>query len=195
MLLIGLSFGLGFLRKLIHAGRKPNSQPSRATDRNRLSFATPRGNCTQIITPGNRKATGNDIWQSHPLAPVGDPYIVEPALYIAPDTPDNGGTPHFPTAIKGGVNNSGVWTNAQPLLIPGMDPPPPGTVDHSEASRCQRVDVSGVGWVLSSEYCKAEFTWDVSSLGLKPGTYLAEFVIHDGDTDRGVGCIDITITP
>jgi hypothetical protein len=40
----------------------------------------------------------------------------------------------------------------------------------------------------------AEFIWDVNSLGLKPGQYLAEFVIHDGDRDRGVGCVAITIT-
>jgi hypothetical protein len=29
----------------------------------------------------------------------------------------------------------------------------------------------------------------------KPGTYIAELVIWDGDEDRAVGCITINITP
>jgi hypothetical protein len=34
----------------------------------------------------------------------------------------------------------------------------------------------------------------VSAMQLAPGTYMAEFVIHDGDLDRAVGCITISIT-
>jgi hypothetical protein len=39
----------------------------------------------------------------------------------------------------------------------------------------------------------AEYVWNVNSLGLSPGTYDAEFVIHDGDKDRGIGCVTIVI--
>ena len=46
---------------------------------------------------------------------------------------------------------------------------------------------------VSSQAYTGEDIWDVSSLGLAPGTYIAEFVIHDGDRDRGVGCVTIVI--
>ena len=51
-----------------------------------------------------------------------------------------------------------------------------------------------MGAMLMEKF-STEFIWDVASLGLKPGTYLAEFVIHDGDHDRAVGCVVITIDP
>jgi len=115
----------------------------------------------RITMPGDRTAT----------APDG--YLWEPALYIAPQTAENGGTPHFPTIVKGDYDNN--MTNGPGLSASGMDPPPAGSV-------------------LSEQYT-AEFIWDVSSLGLAAGTYTAEFVIHDGDTDRGVGCVTIVIVP
>jgi hypothetical protein len=59
------------------------------------------------------------------------------------------------------------------IEVPGMDPAPAGTK-------------------LSERYT-TEDIWDVSALGLKPGTYSAEFVIHDGDRDRAIGCVTITI--
>jgi hypothetical protein len=120
-----------------------------------------------ITAPGDRTAK----------APDG--YLWEPALYIAPDTAENGGTPHFPQYILG-------WYNANPpppgtrvpsggnMQVPGMDPVPPGTK-------------------LSETYT-TEYIWSVFDLGLAPGTYTAEFVIHDGDRDRGVGCVTIVIT-
>jgi hypothetical protein len=123
-------------------------------------------NTGAVTTPGNRTAT----------APDG--YLWEPALYIAPQTAENGGTPHFPQVIKGNYDNNvtsicGIFGGAG--FVPGMDPPPPGS--------------------MITETNVAEFIWDVSSLSLPPGTYTAEFVIHDGDVDRGVGCIEIVITP
>jgi hypothetical protein len=45
---------------------------------------------------------------------------------------------------------------------------------------------------LSNRYTGEDIR-DVSSLGLGPGTYVAEFVIHDGDDDRGVGCVTIVV--
>jgi hypothetical protein len=112
-----------------------------------------------ITTPGNRTAR------------AADGYLWEPALYIAPETAENGGTPHFPTMIKGRYNNTTI--KGPGTLVAGMDLPPAGSS-------------------LSSQYT-GEDIWDVSSLGLSPGTYLAEFVIHDGDRDRGVGCVTIVI--
>jgi hypothetical protein len=54
------------------------------------------------------------------------------------------------------------------------------------------MDPGPAGSVLA-EACTAEDIWDVSSLGLRPGTYVAEFGIHDGDDNRGVGCVTIVI--
>jgi hypothetical protein len=112
-----------------------------------------------ITTPGDRAAT------------AGDGYLWEPALYIAPQTAESGGTPHFPTAIKGDYNN--VPSKGQGSNVAGMDPVP--------------------GNPNLGEQYTAEDIWDVNSLGLGPGTYTAEFVIHDGDDNRGVGCVTITI--
>jgi hypothetical protein len=121
-----------------------------------------------IAAPGNRAAKAPDN------------YLWEPALYIAPQTAENGGTPHFPQWIKGWYNNNPPLNGGKPakgagVQVPGMDAPPPGT--------------------NLSEKFNSEDIWDVSALGLAPGTYTAEFVIHDGDTDRGVGCITIVIAP
>jgi hypothetical protein len=120
-----------------------------------------------ITSPGDRSAK----------APDG--YLWEPALYIAPETAESGGTPHFPQAIKGWYNNHAPLNGGKPAKgagaqIPGIEAPPPGT--------------------SLTEKFSSEDIWDVSELGLAPGTYLAEFVIHDGDVDRAVGCITIVIT-
>jgi hypothetical protein len=105
-----------------------------------------------------------------------DGYLWEPALYIAPHTAENGGTPHFPQQIKGWYNNMPPYVRKQAatgIEIPGMDAPPAGAK-------------------LTEQY-NTEFIWDVNSLGLPPGTYGAEFVIHDGDRDRAIGCVIIAI--
>lgn len=119
-------------------------------------------NTTGAVTaPGNRTATAMDglLW--------------EPALYIAPQSPTNGGTPFFPQWIKGTYNNNPpnhkLFTVGAPI-----DPAPPGTS-------------------FSLTY-SAEFIWDVSALGLGPETYTAVFSVHDGDGDRAVVCITIVIS-
>lgn len=117
-------------------------------------------NTGAITQPGDRTAKASDG------------YLWEPALYIAPQTAESGGTPHFPTAIKGSYNNQ-PSTKTSGHLVQGMDPPPPGST-------------------LAEKYT-GEDIWDVSSLGLAPGTYIAEFVIHDGDHDRAIGCVTIVI--
>jgi len=126
-----------------------------------------------IIAPGEQvdPNTGVITMPGDRTAKAADGYLWEPALYIAPQSAENGGTPHFPTAIKGSYNNTTV--KGPGTLVPGMDPPPPGSM-------------------LSAQYT-GEDIWDVNSLGLGPGVYTAEFVIHDGDRDRGVGCVTIII--
>jgi hypothetical protein len=115
-----------------------------------------------VLAPGNRTATAPDglLW--------------EPALYIAPQTPQNGGTPHFPQWFKGWIDNNPP-PGGRSFQVPGMDPVPPGAK-------------------LAEKYT-GEDIWDVSSLGLGPGTYTAVFVVHDGDDDRAIGCVTIVITP
>lgn len=126
-----------------------------------------------IIAPGEKidPTTGAITLPGDRTAKAPDGYLWEPALYIAPQTAENGGTPHFPDFIRGDYN--ATTTKGAGMHSGGMEPPPAGSV-------------------LSEKYT-AEMVWNVDALGLAPGTYIAEFVIHDGDRDRGVGCVTITI--
>lgn len=117
-----------------------------------------------ITMPGDRTAK----------APDG--YLWEPALYIAPQTAENGGTPHFPQTIRG-------WYNNMPPYVRGSK---------TTGVEVMGIDAAPSGTKLPEKYT-TEFTWDVSALGLKPGTYAGEFVIHDGDRDRAIGCVTIVI--
>ena len=119
-------------------------------------------NTGAVITPGDRAAQ----------APDG--YLWEPALYIAPETAESGGTPHFPQLVKGWYNYPGRG-KANGFGGAAIEPIPGNPTLHDKYN--------------------AEDIWDVSSLGLPPGNYIGEFVIWDGDTDRAVGCINIVITP
>jgi hypothetical protein len=118
-------------------------------------------------------ATGAIATPGDRTAKAPDGYLWEPALYIAPMSAENGGMPHFPSFIKGDYNNT--TKKGAGVHVPGMDPVPSGAV--------------------LTEMYTTEFVWNVSALGLAPGTYVAEFVIHDGDKDRGIGCVTITIQP
>ena len=119
-----------------------------------------------IIAPGDRSA----------IAPDG--LLYEPVLYIGNNPPI------FPTHIKGWYNNDpqafvkgkggAGKANAPGVEGAPVDPAPPGTD-------------------LSETYT-TEFVWNLCSLGLPPGTYLAEFVVADGDKDRALGCVMIVIT-
>jgi hypothetical protein len=94
-------------------------------------------------------------------------------------SPTNGGTAYFPQWVKGSYNNNppnrGTFTGAT------IDTPPGN-------STCTGFFGFGVGY-------EAEFIWNVSSLGLSPGNYALVLSIHDGDQDRAIICITITITP
>lgn len=116
-----------------------------------------------ITTPGNRTAKAPDN------------YLWEPALYISPATAESGGTPHFPDFIKGQFNNNPP-TFSKVVQGPAIDTMPAGS----------QISSSG------NQYT-AEYIWNVSTLGLTTGTYQGEFIVHDGDRDRGIGCVSIQI--
>jgi hypothetical protein len=108
-----------------------------------------------------------------------DGYHYEPALYIAPRTAKSGGTPHFPHWIKGWYNNAPPATKPKGKnLMLGTQGAP--------------VDMAPAGTSLREKYT-TELIWEVSELGLAPGSYSAEFVIGDGDYDRAVGCVMIVV--
>ena len=123
----------------------------------------------QVISPGNRAAKASDG------------YLYEPALYIAPYTAESGGNAHFPDFIKGQFNNNPpndkVVNGAPYDTIPPGSNPPGGPNPNGNRP---------------NQYT-AEYIWNVANLGLTTGTYEAEFLIHDGDRDRGVGCVTIQI--
>jgi hypothetical protein len=126
-----------------------------------------------VTTPGDRAAK----------APDG--YLDEPSLYISPATAESGGAPHFPDFIKGTFNNSpsqSFFSNGNIVKGPPYDPLPAGST----------VGGPNPNGFAPNMYV-AEYIWNVANLGLTTGTYQAEFVIHDGDIDRGVGCVSITI--
>jgi hypothetical protein len=122
-----------------------------------------------ITTPGTRTAL------------AADGLLDEPALYIAPQSPTNGGTPHFPQLIKGSYNNN---------------PPTRGTFNGGATVDTAPGNATCTGLFGFGAGYMAEFVWDVSSLGLAPGSYSAVFSIHDGDQERAIGCVTpIVIVP
>jgi hypothetical protein len=135
-----------------------------------------------FISPGEKvdPTTGQVTTRGDTTAKAEDNFLYEPALYIAPGTVEAGGTPHFPDIIKGSFNNDPTsYSNSNRDDVtatkgPAIDPIPPG-VSPRESSY------------------QAEYIWNVSGLSLATGTYQGEFVIHDGDDNRGVGCVNIQI--
>ncbi len=143
--------------------------------------------CPAFVAPMEQvdSATGLVTTPGDLTATASDGYLDEPALYIAPSTAESGGTPHFPRYIKGSYNNQpsnpfACGPFAAPPTAAPVDPPPPGS------SPLCTGDPLGC--------YNTQFIWRVSDLGLPTGTYRAEFVIHDGDSDRAIGCITFTIT-
>ena len=135
-------------------------------------------NTGQIITPGDRtatdgKGTGYYLW--------------EPALYITPLTSpnqpgpysgdaENGGKPYFPQYVRGRV----VYTDSNTtrfLQIPPIESPVGFEVPRSK-------DHGGN---------QAQFIWEVNSLGLTPGFYRSQIVVHDGDGDLAINCVTIQL--
>lgn len=117
-------------------------------------------------------------------AKAADGYLLEPGLYIAPETVENDGQPHFPDFIKGQFNNTGLLGNV--TNGPEYDPLPPGSPQPGE------VNPNGLGF---NRYV-AEYIWNVQNLGLATGTYQAEFLIYGGtggDKDRAAICVTLIV--
>lgn len=100
-------------------------------------------------------------------AKAPDGYLWHPAMYVFPNTVEANGTPYFPNLIRGSYNNG------SPKVSYGADQLPP--------------------------YAKAplphslQLVWNVKDIGLTPGAYQLQFVIHDGAEGRGIGCISIRV--
>ena len=117
--------------------------------------------------------TGEVTLHGDTTAKAPDNFLYEPALYIAPNTADSANpAPHFPDFVKGQFNNNPPKRDDGIKGAP-IDPVPAGSKNDLEYT--------------------AEYIWNVASLGLSPGSHEAQFVIHDGDRDRGIGCISIQI--
>jgi len=135
-----------------------------------------------LIGPGEQvdPATGEITVPGDHVSRAPDGFLWEPALYIAPATAERGGAPHFPRYIGG-------WYDSVPLV--GGRKPAKGTGSQGPA-----IQSPPAGTVLSEKF-NTEYVWNVSDLGLAPGTYDGEFIILDGDLNRAVGCVTIVITP
>jgi hypothetical protein len=133
-----------------------------------------------IIAPGEKVNSDGTLVPGNRTAKAPDNYLWEPALYIAPNTVEAGGSPHFPDLIKGEVNDSpgGLGTFGIEKGPP-VDEPPDGPLPGQQGSAFVIYD--------------AEYIWNVANLGLSTGTYQAEFLIYDGDINRGIGCVSIQI--
>lgn len=136
-----------------------------------------------FIAPGEQvdNTTGAIVMAGDRSSKSHDGYLYEPALYIGPETADKGGTPHFPSLIKGWYNNAPPATKPKKMA---------GVVLGAQSVA---VDPAPAGTKLREQYT-TEFVWEVRELGLAPGRYLAQFVIGDGDYDRAVGCVTIEIS-
>ena len=103
-------------------------------------------------------------------ATAADGLLYEPVLYFAPQTPLNGGMPYFPSWIKGQYNNQ------------------PPAVGPYQTSCC----MDPLPFAARDQY-SVEYVWDVSKMDLGPGAYTVLFVIHDGDRNRGIGCVTVQV--
>ena len=129
-----------------------------------------------------------------------DGYLNEPTLYLTSATTSMA-TGFYPQWVMGDYNN-------MPSAGPDITKLFGGTVPHGPAPEPLPASATGVLpqtynsefiWEVSEggtgEVEVFEFIWEVSEMQLEPGSYSAEFVVHDGDLDRAVGCIAIDIAP
>lgn len=140
-----------------------------------------------IVAPGlTTNADGSVKDKGNQGAIATDGFLDDPALYV--DTPvEHGGSPIFPDAVKGVYDPNppnatctgySCYQNAKSVNGATPDSVPAGT---------KKVD-------CGAPICyESEYVWNVSSLGISTGTHQAEFLIHDGDRDRGVGCITVNV--
>jgi hypothetical protein len=145
-----------------------------------------------IITPGDRaqRDVGTD---------GNGQYIWAPSLYITSsgESPlangfysgdaENNGKPYFPNFIKGVFNNSPKPSRNSGVT--GVDIDPDYTYFENGPDRLNKPAKP----ITDLEDYPAEYIWDVNSLGLAPGSYRAEFVIHDGDRNIAIDCFIVSI--
>ena len=123
-----------------------------------------------------------------------------PAIYIDPPGLANGtfctsestcGLPHFPDMIKGDYNPNSGGGRGGGASGPAVDADYKtfeNGPDYKGKTPLTLPDKSN-----SDTAYFAEFIWNTSSLGLTSGNHIAQFVIHDGDTNIGVDCLNIVI--
>lgn len=136
----------------------------------------------QITTQGDRNAKDTDT--------DGEgKFLWEPTIYVVPavgapptrpfcNATMSNCTPHFPNIIKGEYNS---------------DPDRSRSSTHGpsiDADWRNFKNGPGAGDLLEHS---SEYIWDVTTFGLTPGTYWAQFVIHDGDDNLGISCITVQI--
>lgn len=121
-------------------------------------------------------------------------YRWEPALYLtkltAPDQAgpytgdaEEGGTPYFPSEVRGYVSYAGEDSNSG-VKLPAVESPAGFEVPLDPTVERKHKSTDGLE--------VAQFTWDTNTLGLAPGSYYrAQFVVHDGDKDLAVNCMTI----
>lgn len=109
-----------------------------------------------VKTPGDRTAKAPDN------------YLIEPALYIFPNTADAGGRPYFPTFLKGSYDNGDIRVsyNSDPV---------PNSATFKDKGR------------------SLELVWNVKDLNLGTGSYQLQFVAHDGQGNLAVKCVSMRI--
>ncbi|MGI8419175.1 MAG: hypothetical protein ACR2LN_00865 [Candidatus Levyibacteriota bacterium] len=138
-----------------------------------------------FVAPGAvvEPTTGKVTTPGDTTAKADDNFLYSPALYIAPGTVESGGTPHFPDFIKGKFNTNPTGFSRGSF----------GSGGSKNASQGPAIEPIPPGITPREDDFQSEYLWNVASLGLAAGTYQGEFVIHDGDDNRGVGCVTIQI--
>ncbi|HWY79643.1 MAG TPA: hypothetical protein VNW29_04765 [Candidatus Sulfotelmatobacter sp.] len=108
-----------------------------------------------VKTPGDRAARAPDN------------YIIEPQLYIFPQTVETNVRPYFPDFVKGYFNNGTLLASYNSDVIPLNALPTNGYT--------------------------VEFVWNVKTIGLTEGEYQIEFVAHDGNQRLGIRCMSLRV--
>lgn len=100
-------------------------------------------------------------------AKAPDGYLLAPALYVFPQNAEAGGQPYFPRSIKGDYNNGDI------RLAYGIERTPAN---------------------IKLQYgYTAQYSWNVSDLGLRAGSYQLQFVVMDGTDKHAVKCITMRV--
>lgn len=97
-----------------------------------------------------------------------DNFLMEPSLFVMPETAEIGGKAYFPQYIRGDYNNG--------TSIGGSDN---GDIIPPNSAPLNRFTV--------------EYIWNVSDIGLTDNTYQLEFLVRDGSQQLGVKCFTIRV--